>query len=334
MREDARQQRADRAADAVGRHDVQRVVERRLRAPLQAVVAGNGGQAAQDERAHRTDVAGGRRDGHEPDDDRRRGSYRGGLPRPDRIEQRPDDQRRGRGEQGGRERERRALVRRERAAGIEAEPPEPQQPGAENRERHIVRQHEHVRIPAARAYDTRRHQRGRARVHVHDGAAGKIERTHLSQPAAAPDPVRDRAVHDDGPQADEGHIGREAHAPDDGAGNQGRGDDREGGLVGHEQQMGDAAPGLEADAAQEKVRRVADPVRAGGKRERVADDRPQHADEPERDDAHHHRVQDVLGAHQAAVEERQRRCHEQHERCGSEHPCCISRANHAVISCR
>jgi hypothetical protein len=43
----------------------------------------------------------------------------------------------------------------------------------------------------------------------------------------------------------------------------------------------------------------------------VADERPGHAHEPERDDAHHHRVQRVLGADQSAVEERQRGRHQQ-----------------------
>ena len=77
---------------------------------------------------------------------------------------------------------------------------------------------------------------------------------------------------------------------------------------------------LEPDAAQEEVRGVADPVVAGGERQRVAEHRPQHADESQRDEAHHHRVERVLRADQAAVEEGQRRRHQQHQRGGDQHP--------------
>jgi hypothetical protein len=45
-----------------------------------------------------------------------------------------------------------------------------------------------------------------AGVDVHDRAAGEIERAHLRQPSAAPDPVRDRRVDDDRPQRDEGDV--------------------------------------------------------------------------------------------------------------------------------
>ena len=63
--------------------------------------------------------------------------------------------------------------------------------------------------------DQRGDQRRDAGVDVHDGAAGEVERAHLGEPAAAPDPVGDRAVDDDRPQRDEEHVGRKAHALDD-----------------------------------------------------------------------------------------------------------------------
>ena len=61
----------------------------------------------------------------------------------------------------------------------------------------------------------------------------------------------------------------------------------------------------------------------GGERQRVADDRPQHAHESERDEAHHHRVERVLRADQPAVEERERGRHQQHERRRDQHPCSV-----------
>ena len=47
-------------------------------------------------------------------------------------------------------------------------------------------------IVAPPADADRGHERGDARVDVDDGAAGEVERAHLGQPSAAPDPVGDR----------------------------------------------------------------------------------------------------------------------------------------------
>ena len=57
LREDAGQQRADGAADAVRRDDIERVVEAGLRAPEEGEVAGNRGDPAERDRAHRPDEA-------------------------------------------------------------------------------------------------------------------------------------------------------------------------------------------------------------------------------------------------------------------------------------
>ena len=126
---------------------------------------------------------------------------------------------------------------------------------------HVVRQQRRRRIVLPLADDDGGHQRRDARVDVHDRAAGEVERAHLRQPAAAPHPVRDRAVDDERPQRDEHHVRREAHALDDGAGDQRRRDDgRTSPWIAHEEQVRNRALRLEADAAQERPRRVADPV--------------------------------------------------------------------------
>ena len=114
-------------------------------------------------------------------------------------------------------------------------------------------------------------------------------------------------------------------------GDERRRDDRERALIAHEQQVRDRALRLEPDAAQEQARQVADPVVAGRERQRIADDRPQHADESERDEAHHHRVERVLRTDQPAVEERQRRRHQQDQRRRNQHPRSI-RCVHAYTS--
>ena len=90
---------------------------------------------------------------------------------------------------------------RDRAAGVEAEPAEPEQAGAEQRERDVVREDRLPREVLARADHDRRDKRGHAGVDVDDRAAREVERAHLRQPAAAPDPVRDRAVDERPPRA-------------------------------------------------------------------------------------------------------------------------------------
>ena len=59
--------------------------------------------------------------------------------------------------------------------------------------------------------------------------------------------------------------------------------------------------------AQADLREVADEGVAGAERQAVADDDPQHADDAGRQEALHEDVEDVLGAHQAAVEQREAR---------------------------
>ena len=90
-----------------------------------------------------------------------------------------------------------------------------------------------------------------AGVHVHDRAAGEVERAHVGEPAAAPDPVAERAVDQERPQRDEHDVGGEAHPLDDGAGDERRRDDRERALEAHEQQVRDRPLLGEPDAVQE-----------------------------------------------------------------------------------
>ena len=214
---------------------------------------------------------------------------------------------------------------------VESEPAEPEQAGAEQRERDVVRLKRRLLVVAPRADDERRDEGRNARVDVHDGAAGEVERAHVGKPAAAPDPVRDRCVDDEDPKRNEDQVRREAHAFDDRARDQRRRDDAERALVRHEQVVRYRALRLEPDAAEEHARQIADPVVPGGEGERIADDRPEHPDESERDEAHHHRVEGVFRSNQPAVEERQRWRHQQHQGCRDQHPRSIGLV-HELIS--
>ena len=65
--------------------------------------------------------------------------------------------------------------RRQRRAGVEAEPADPEQAGADEAEHDRVRRHGLLRVAEALAEVERRDQRGDAGGDVHDGAAGEVE---------------------------------------------------------------------------------------------------------------------------------------------------------------
>ena len=140
-------------------------------------------------------------------------------------------------------------------AGVEAEPAEPQQTGADHRERHVVRTHRDLAEAEALADDEGEDEPGHAGVDVDDGATGEVDRTTLATPsvtpnrrgqaglgtreeAAAPDHVGDREVGEGHPQAGEDEPGRELDAVGDGAADEGDGDDGEGQLEADERELG------------------------------------------------------------------------------------------------
>ena len=116
--------------------------------------------------------------------------------------------------------------------------------------------------------------------------------------------------------------GAEPHPLDHRSGDQGDGDDAEGRLEGHEDELGDFRPfaGREVDAAEETVAEAADQVAGAVEGKRVADRRPGHRGDGDRADAHHERVERVLRTNEAGVEEAERRGHHQDERRRDQHP--------------
>ena len=97
----------------------------------------------------------------------------------------------------------------------------------------------------------------------------------------------------------------------------------EGRLIAGEQDVRDGPLRVESHVVEESVIQSAKPIRASRKRERVADEGPRDPDEAERDVAHHHGVERVLGSHQSAVEESEGGSHHQHHCGGDQHPCCV-----------
>ena len=178
-----------------------------------------------------------------------------------------------------------------------------------------------TRRPISRATIRARH----AGADVDDGAAGEVERAELEQPAVdRPDPVGQRRVDEDRPQDREEDEGAEPLALGEGAGDERRRDRREHQLERREQherhgrRVGRRR--LEADVVEEREVEAADPARAEDRQvhvrpegEREADDDPDDADEGQSEEAVHDRRQDVLAAHEPAVEQGQARQHDHHE---------------------
>ncbi|CAB4853590.1 unannotated protein [freshwater metagenome] len=221
-------------------------------------------------------------------------------------------------------------VRGERRTGVEPDPTEPQDAGAEDRERQVVRRHRFLPVTAPHTDDQHHGECSGAGIDVDDSAAGEVERTAFEQPAGgAEHPVGDDRVDDDRPHADEDRVGTELQAVSRGPRDQRWGDDGEHHLVRHEQQRRDdqcERPGVAGQRIRfgntlhpRKVEVADEPVLAA-ERQREADRRPEHADEPHREHVLHEHAEDVLAAHHAAIEERESRCHEQHERCRNDHP--------------
>src|SRR5699024_4663763 len=104
-----------------------------------------------------------------------------------------------------------ALVRTEGRAGVEAEPAEPQQSGAEHDEWKAVRPHRVTPPPDPPAEDDGEGEAGGTGVDVDRRTTGEVEHAPAREPACAvagavterEDPVRDREVHEGDPDRDE-----------------------------------------------------------------------------------------------------------------------------------
>jgi hypothetical protein len=208
----------------------------------------------------------------------------------------------------------------EGAAGVEAEPAEPEQAGAEQREGDVVGQQCMTSIVAAGADDQCCHSGRRCGVDMNDRATGKVEGTIGREESAAPDPVGHRGVDQQGPGERKDHVGREAHAFDDRTRDERDGDDGKRALKCHEEQMRNALPGFEADMRERCKVEMPDDGRTRSEGERVAEEGPDDGHGSDHGEAHHHGVQGILRADHATVEECEGRGHEQHEGRGDEHP--------------
>ena len=231
-------------------------------------------------------------------------------------------------------------ARGHRRAGVEAEPADPQEARADEGQDHVMAR---ARLLAL-AEQEAGHESGDARVDMDDGSAGEVEdlepalevafgvdvgRAH--EAVRTPDPMGDRRVDEDRPQADEPQHRRELHALGERARDERRRDDRERHLEHHVDGLRDrrrqrigrvrAARQVIMDALEKDAREAAYECAAAGEREAVGEDEVDHRDQRRDGEARHHRIADVLLADHAAVEEPEARDgHHQNERDRGQNP--------------
>ena len=145
------------------------------------------------DRAERGDERTGRGDRDQAGDRAGGGAERGRVPVADLLHDQPAEQRGRGGDLGVDERERGQVVGGQRRAGVEAEPAEPQQAGAEQHERQVVRPHRVLAASRCACRAPGQRQAGGTGVDVHRGAAGEVLDAQLaSQPAPLPSRRRSR----------------------------------------------------------------------------------------------------------------------------------------------
>ena len=128
---------------------------------------------------------------------------------------------------------------RQGAAGVEAEPAHPQEPGSQDGEGDVVGFHGELAEALAGTDHHGKGQGGITRGDVDHGAAGEVQDPQFIEPAAlAPDPVGQRIIDQGDPDEAEEQEGLEAHPFYEGPGDQGRGDHREHHLEGGEEPVG------------------------------------------------------------------------------------------------
>ena len=130
-------------------------------------------------------------------------------------------------------------VRGQGAAGVEAEPAEPEEAGPEDGHGQVVRNEGLPAVALPAANDQGGGQGGDTGVDVHHRAPGKVQGPQVLEPAAvSPDPVGHRVIDQRGPQEHEHQKGTELQALRPGPGDQRRGDDGKHGLKNHKRHVG------------------------------------------------------------------------------------------------
>ena len=131
---------------------------------------------AEHDRAHRAGIAGGRRDRDQTGHAARQRAEQRGLALEHPLGEHPRHGSSRGGDEGVDHRQRRAAVGFEVRSGVEAEPADPQQRGADHGHGQRVRSHQLLAVAGALADQQRADQARDTGIDVHHGAAGEVDR--------------------------------------------------------------------------------------------------------------------------------------------------------------
>jgi len=346
--EEAGEDAADDTTDTVAPEGIERVIVANL--PLEhrdREVADGAHDEAHEQRSPGLHETGGRGDHDETGDQTRAGADEGRLAVAQLLDEHPADHGSG-GSHGGVEQgEAGDAIGGELGTGVEAEPAEPQETGAQHDERGVVRTIGHQTVAAATAKEQAEHETGDAGADMDDIAAGEVEGAdHIADEGTLTTPhhVREGRVDQQQPGGDERDHRTELHAPGERTGDDGHGDDREHHLEGDvddggirvraRRRAGDGGRGRPGE--EELVEPADDGIGAiAAVGDGPAGDHPQDADDADRGDGHEHGVHRVLTPRETPIEERQAWCHEEHQGRADEHESGTARIHlHQLPLCR
>ncbi len=171
--------------DEVDADDVERVVVAELELQADGERGGHTGNDAEGDRTERGDVGAGRGDGDQAGDHTGGGTEGGRVTVAEALHGEPAEHGGGRGGQGV-DPDQAGLLHSGSGTGVEAEPAEPQDCGAEHDERNVVRAVVRVLAEALAVTDDQDQDEARdAGVDVDHGAAGEVDdrRERLAEPA-------------------------------------------------------------------------------------------------------------------------------------------------------
>jgi hypothetical protein len=317
--EEAQQHDPQRAPYAVHAPDIQRVIEANPVLERHGVVAHHTGDRPDERGGCGGDVAGRGRHRGQPGHRARQQAHELGFSGQHPVQPEPHDGREGCREIRIEERHRRRPVHAELAARVEAVPPEPEESRSQRDERDAVRLGAGFAPPA---HVEHRRQRRHSGDVVHHDPAGEIQDAPLLEDAAAPDHVHEGEVDEQEPARQKQHVGLERDAVREGSGDERRSDDREHHLVGAEHDQGNRIVGrgrVQVHMTQESHVHVADDRARAAEAHRESTQPPQHRGPTQGHEALHHDRQDILPAHQPAVEESQAGRHEHDQAAAQQH---------------
>ena len=236
--EDAGENHADSASHHVDTDDVEGIVVAEMALQLNCSIAEQSGGDTDDQRRPGRHVTRSRRDCSETGNRSGRDAHPGRLAAPYPLDCHPGQHARSSAELSVDKRCGCHPVGAVGAAGVESEPTEPQDAGAEKHQWNVVRP---VSPFPARTKIENRRQGSRPGQLVHDRSAGEVDgvQSTRSEKPPSPFPVRKRHVDDERPQTDEDEVTAKAHPLREGAGDECRRDHRELHLEGHVQQRRD-----------------------------------------------------------------------------------------------